>query len=106
MEHEFSQPEAWGMWDLLGSGIELVSTAMQGGYLATRPPGKSREKILMDFCVCVLICCSHTFLTCPKVYFKENLHFFIGGMQKRKQSYLFFLTKIDIWQALSEVDGP
>jgi len=31
----------WGMWDLLGSGIELVSPALVGGFFTTEPPGKS-----------------------------------------------------------------
>ena len=29
------------MWDLPGLGIEPVSPALAGGFLATRPPGKS-----------------------------------------------------------------
>jgi len=28
------------MWDLSRSGIELVSSALQGGFLMTLPPGK------------------------------------------------------------------
>ena len=30
-----------GMWDLLGPGIELMSPALAGGFLTTRPAGKS-----------------------------------------------------------------
>ena len=30
-----------GMWDLPGSGIELVTPALVGGLLSTGPPGKS-----------------------------------------------------------------
>ena len=29
------------MWDLSGSGIELVTSALVGGLLPTGPPGKS-----------------------------------------------------------------
>ena len=29
-----------GMWDLPGSGIELVSLALAGGFFTTEPPGK------------------------------------------------------------------
>ena len=31
----------FGMWDLPGSGIELVTLALAGGLLFTGPPGKS-----------------------------------------------------------------
>ena len=34
-------PEAWlpqGMWDLPGSGIELVSLALAGGFFTPEPP--------------------------------------------------------------------
>ena len=31
-----------GMWDLPGSGIELVSLALAGGFFTTEPPGKPR----------------------------------------------------------------
>ena len=30
----------FGMWDLSGPGIEMVSPALQGGFLTTRAPGK------------------------------------------------------------------
>ena len=32
-----------GTWDLLGSGIELVSLAFQGGFLTTGPPRKPHK---------------------------------------------------------------
>ena len=32
-----------GMWDLPGPGIEPVSPALAGGFLATVPPGKSQK---------------------------------------------------------------
>ena len=32
------------MWDLPGSGLELVSPALAGGFLTTVPPGKSGFK--------------------------------------------------------------
>ena len=32
-----------------------MSSAMQGGYLATGPQGKSRDKILMDFLCAYLL---------------------------------------------------
>ena len=28
------------MWDLLGSGIKPMSTALAGGFFTTEPPGK------------------------------------------------------------------
>ena len=31
------------MWDLPRPGIELVSRALQGGFLTTGPPGKPQE---------------------------------------------------------------
>ena len=31
------------MWDLPGPGIEPMSPALTGGFLATEPPGKSRD---------------------------------------------------------------
>ena len=34
------------MWDLPGSGIELVSLALQGGFLITGPPEKSPVSFL------------------------------------------------------------
>ena len=34
------------MWDFLGSGIEPVSPALEGGFLSTVPPGKSTIPIL------------------------------------------------------------
>ena len=33
-----------GMWDLPGSEIEPVSLTLQGGFLTTGPPGKSRGR--------------------------------------------------------------
>ena len=35
------------MWHLPRPGIKLVSLALQGGFLATEPPGKSKKYILM-----------------------------------------------------------
>ena len=32
------------MWDLPGSGIELMSPALAGGFLTTGQPGKSQTK--------------------------------------------------------------
>ena len=34
------------MWDLPGTGIELVSPALAGGFLTTAPPGKSLPILL------------------------------------------------------------
>ena len=36
-----------GMWDLPEPGVKLVSLALQGGFLATRPAGKSQTWFLM-----------------------------------------------------------
>ena len=33
------------MWDFPGPGIKLVSPALQGGFLTTGPPGKSRQSV-------------------------------------------------------------
>ena len=33
------------MWDLPGSGIELVSPALRGGFFTTEPPGKPYKVI-------------------------------------------------------------
>ena len=45
LEQMLSGCDAWtslllGTWDLPGQGIEPVSPALAGGFLATRPPGK------------------------------------------------------------------
>ena len=37
----------WHMWDLHGPGIEPVSPALAGGFLATRPPGEC-SKVILD----------------------------------------------------------
>ena len=31
----------WGLWDLPGSGIELTSPALSGGFFTTEPPDNS-----------------------------------------------------------------
>ena len=36
------------MWDLPGTGIELVSPALSGGFLTTGPPGKSQSLFLIE----------------------------------------------------------
>ena len=43
------------MWIVPGSGIKLVSPALQGGFLTTEPPGKPFVVVLFFFVV-VLIC--------------------------------------------------
>ena len=45
LEHKLSSCGAGaqlflGMWDLLVSGIEAVSSALAGGFFTTEPPGK------------------------------------------------------------------
>jgi len=37
------------MWDLPGSGIELTSPTLAGGFLSTAPPGKSWNWQLLTF---------------------------------------------------------
>ena len=49
-----------GMWDLPGSGIEPVSPALAGGFLITRPPGKTFS--LSSF-----------LLSCPNSYQPEKI---------------------------------
>ena len=38
-----------GMWDLPGPGLEPVSPALAGRFLATVPPGKSRKLVLFIY---------------------------------------------------------
>ena len=53
-----------GVWDLLRSGIKLVSPALQGGFLTTGPPGKPSHRLLRKdtkvdsswFISCLLVC--------------------------------------------------
>ena len=53
-----------GVWDLLRSGIKLVSPALQGGFLTTGPPGKPSHRLLRKdtkvdsswFVSCLLVC--------------------------------------------------
>ena len=40
------------MWDLPGSGMELVSLALQRGFLTMRPPGKPHIIICFDGSLC------------------------------------------------------
>ena len=35
------------MWDLLGSGIKLMSPALTGEFFTTDPPGKTCDCLLM-----------------------------------------------------------
>ena len=37
-----------GMWNLPGSGIEPTSPVLTGVFLTTRPPGKSKTRVLED----------------------------------------------------------
>jgi len=40
------------VWDLLGSGLELTSLALAGGFFTTEPPGKPTQRgVLTDFAV-------------------------------------------------------
>jgi len=43
------------MWDLPGSGIEPVASALAGGFFTTEPPGKPYVLILP--CVCHFAVC-------------------------------------------------
>ena len=45
-----------GMWDLLGSGIEPVSTASAGRFFITEPPGKLQV---------IFLCCAFSWNTLP-----------------------------------------
>ena len=53
-----------GVWDLLRSGIKLVSPALQDGFLTTGPPGKPGHRLLRKdtkidgswFVSCLLVC--------------------------------------------------
>ena len=51
-EHGLRSCGAWallllGMWNLPGPGIELMAPALEGRFLTTGPPGKSRTVFLM-----------------------------------------------------------
>ena len=39
----------WGMWDLLGSGIELESPALVDGFFTTELPGKPPHDLILFF---------------------------------------------------------
>ena len=41
LEHRLNNCGTRGMWDLSGSGIELVTSALADGFLSAVPPGKS-----------------------------------------------------------------
>ena len=43
---------AQGMWSLPRSGIEVMSSALAGGLLATAPPAKSGSEILFHLQIC------------------------------------------------------
>ena len=53
-----------GVWDLLRSGMKLVSPALQDGFLTTGPPGKPSRRLLRkdakvdssSFVSCLLVC--------------------------------------------------
>ena len=42
------------MWDLPGSGIELVSSTLAGKFLTNGPPGKSQNLLFLSLKVCIL----------------------------------------------------
>ena len=58
------------MWDLPGSGIEPVSSALAGGFSTTEPPGKTKWLVLYEkkkkkdldktICICITesFCCT------------------------------------------------
>ena len=46
--NSLSHSEAWGPWDLPGSGTELTSPALAGGFFTTEPPGKSSLWVLIS----------------------------------------------------------
>ena len=53
LERKLSSCGAWAyllhrMWDLLGPGMEPVSSALTGGLLTTAPPGKSNATIFVS----------------------------------------------------------